>query len=312
MTKQKTLKNKFSLKGTGFHLGLEVNITFCPAPENFGYKICRTDLSDQPMITATATNVVPTNYGIILSENGIQVSNAEHSLAALYACNIDNCLIKVDAPVFPILDGNSAIFINKILHAGIKEQSKDRIYYAPDHTIEYQDKLSGSHLILLPSDKLEIHSQICFDSEILNIQSAVMHDISEFSSKFAPCRTFVFIQEIKTLLQKNMIKMGDLGNTIIIYDKPIKQKEFDKLTKIMNIERRDARRLGYITNTPLRFPNEPARHKILDIIGDISLIGRFIKGIIIAVCPGHRVNNKFARCILDDIKEKPLKMQTVF
>lgn len=303
MTKQRTLRDRFSLRGKGLHSGLEVNITFSPAPENFGYKICRTDVPGQPVIAAKAENVVSTDRGTVLSENGIQVSTVEHALAALYACEVDNCLIKVDAPEFPILDGSSVIFMNGILRVGTIMQSEKRVYYMPEHIIEYQDEMTGSHLILLPSDKLEIHTQIYFDSEVLNVQSAVMHDISEFLTEVSPCRTFVFIKEIESLLQKGLIKGGDLNNAIVIYDKKISQKEFDGLAEIMNVEKRDARKLGYIMNTPLRFPNEPARHKILDILGDISLTGKFIKGHIIAICPGHRVNNEFARLISDDIRE---------
>lgn len=312
MEKQRTLKEAFSLRGKGLHLGLDVNITFCPAPEHFGYKICRTDVPGQPVISATATNVASTDRGTVLSRNGVQVSTVEHGLAALYAGGIDNCLIKVDAPEFPILDGSSTLFMEKILQVGIKEQAAERIYYSPDHVIEYRDEISGSHLILLPSNTFEIHAQICFDSEVLNVQSAIMHDISEFRDEIAPCRTFVFIKEIEYLLRKGLIKGGDLDNAIVIYDKPLSQREFNRLADMLGTKRRNAGKLGYIMNMPLRYPNEPARHKILDILGDISLTGRFIKGHIIATCPGHRVNNEFARLISADIKKNACRHKEVY
>lgn len=304
MDKQRTLQEAFSLSGKGLHLGLDVNITFCPAPENSGYRICRTDMPEQPVINAIATNVVYTNRGTVLSENGVQVSTVEHGLAALYAGGIDNCLIKVDAPEFPILDGSAEIFMRKIMQVGALEQSVERMYYCPESIIEYRDEISGSHLLLLPSDALEIHTQIFFDSEVLDVQSAVMRDISAFANEIAPCRTFVFIKEIEYLLHKGLIKGGDLDNAIVIYDKPLSQRGFDRLADTMNVKRRSAKKLGYIMNTPLRFTNEPARHKILDILGDISLTGRFIKGHIIAICPGHRVNNEFARLMMADIKDE--------
>lgn len=303
MTNQRTLREAFSLRGKGLHSGLEVNITFCPAPIHSGYKICRTDISGHPVIAADATNVVSTERGTVLSENGVQVSTVEHGLAALYAAGIDNCLIQVDAPEFPILDGSAAIYMQKILHAGIREQPAERMYYVPDHVIEYRDESSDSHLLLLPSETFEIHTQIWFDSEVLNVQSAVMRDVSDFQTEIAPSRTFVFIKEIEYLLQKGLIKGGDLDNAIVIYDKPVSQKAFDQLANMMEVEKRDAKKLGYIMNTPLRFSNEPARHKILDILGDISLTGRFIKGHLIAICPGHRVNNEFARLISADIRK---------
>lgn len=301
MTKQRTLGEAFSLRGKGLHTGMEINITFCPAPVHSGYKICRTDISGHPVIAADATNVVSTERGTVLSENGVLVGTVEHGLAALYAAGIDNCLIKVDASEFPILDGSADLYMQKIQQAGVREQPADRIYYTPDHVIEYRDDLSDSHLLLLPSETFEIHTQIWFDSEVLNVQSAVMRDISDFQTEIAPSRTFVFIKEIECLLQKGLIKGGDLDNAIVIYDKQVSQKAFDQLADMMGVERRDAKKPGYIMNTPLRFPNEPARHKILDLLGDIALTGRFIKGHLIAICPGHRVNNEFARLILADI-----------
>jgi UDP-3-O-[3-hydroxymyristoyl] N-acetylglucosamine deacetylase/3-hydroxyacyl-[acyl-carrier-protein] dehydratase len=304
MIKQKTLKEEFSLKGKGLHSGQEANLSFCPAPDDFGYRICRVDICGQPVIKATVENVTATNCSMVLSENGIQVGSVGHALAALYAAGIDNCLIKVDAAEFPVFDGSAAIFIRNIRQGGVREQSRERVYYIPEHNIEYLDEMSGSHLILLPSGELKIYTQIYYDSELPDIQSAIMHDLSEFPDQIAPCRSFVFISEIEHLLQKGMFKGGNPTNSIIIYDEQICQKKLDRLTDMIHTGRRDAKATGYITNEPLRFPNEPARHKILDIVGDISLTGRFIKGTIIAMRPGHRINNRFARLISEEIRKK--------
>jgi UDP-3-O-[3-hydroxymyristoyl] N-acetylglucosamine deacetylase/3-hydroxyacyl-[acyl-carrier-protein] dehydratase len=311
MTKQNTLKEKISLNGKGLYSGQEVTLSFYPAPENFGYKICRTDLAERPLITATAENVVSAKRSVVLSENGICVKSVEHALAALYACDIDNCLIQVDAPEFPVLDGSSALFVNKMIQAGIRELAAERTYYMPEHKIEYLDDLSGSHLILIPSsDKLEIHTQIYYESEVLDLQGAIMHNLSDFPDEIAACRSFFFIKELEMLLQKGIFKGGDLNNSILVYDEQIEQKKLDDLTAKMNVEKRDAKTFGYITNTPLHFPNEPARHKILDMIGDLSLVGQFIKGTIIAICPEHQANNQFARLIVNDIRNRRLSKYT--
>lgn len=300
--KQRTLAGKFSLTGKGLHTGLKSTVTFHPSPDNTGYKIRRIDLPDKPVIDAYAENVASTQRGTVLSVNGIQVGTVEHALAALYANGIDNCLIDVDAPEFPILDGSSIEYVNKILEFGTHEQATLREYYIPEEIIEYHDEASGARLILIPNDKFSIHTQILFDSVILGVQSATLEELSEFNREIAVCRTFVFVREIEMLLKNGLVKGGDLDNAIVIYDQPISQSYFNQLADMMKVERRNAKNLGYIMNKPLRFPNEPARHKILDILGDISLTGKFIKGTIISVCPGHKVNNMFARAILKDMK----------
>lgn len=301
--KQRTLSKEFTLRGKGLHTGIEACVTFHPATENHGYKIRRIDLPDKPLIPAQADHVVSTDRGTVLSLNGAQVSTVEHALAALYASGIDNCLIDVNAPEFPILDGSAIEYINQIKQSGVKEQSAKREYFIPREKIEYRDETSGSHLILLPSDTFKIHTKIMFDSPILDLQDATLNTISDFPTEFAMCRTFVFVKEIESLLRKGLIKGGDLNNAIVIYDTPIDQQYLDQLADAMNVERKDARKLGYIVGTPLRFPNEPARHKLLDILGDISLTGKFIKGEIISVRPGHQANNRFARIILDNVKK---------
>lgn len=305
MKKQRTLKNEFSLSGTGLHTGCEVSLTFRPAPANHGYKIRRTDLSGQPVIPANAMYTGFTDRRTVLAINDIiQVSTVEHGLAALYACEIDNCLIDVDAPEFPAMDGSALAYVNNIKAVGVVEQDEERIYYEPGDIVEYVDGQSGSHLILLPSDTFGIHIQILFDSAVLSVQSASLSCLSNFADEIAMCRTFVFIREIEPLLKKGLIKGGSLDNAIVIYDKMLHQRRLDELAYLMNAESRSAHDLGYIVNQPLRFPNEPARHKLLDLVGDIALTGKFIKGLIIAVCPGHQVNNAFARTILRKMKKE--------
>lgn len=307
--KQRTIRKSFSIKGKGLHTGLPSTITFRPAPVDFGYQIKRIDLDGQPIIKACAENVNNTQRSTVLSHSGIQVATVEHALAALYGCEIDNCLIEIDGPEFPILDGSSAEYTDQINRVGYIEQSKKRVYYEVDEKIEYIDSETGSHLILLPADTFSVHVQISFDSDVLDVQNAHMQKLSDFTAEFSKSRTFVFIKEIEGLLKEGLIKGGDLDNAIVIYEKHIPQKELNQLADIMGIERKKIDKAGYIMNKPLQFPNEPARHKLLDVIGDIALIGRFIKGVIVAVRPGHRVNNLFAREIMKDIRLKSGMLQ---
>lgn len=304
--KQRTIKESFSIKGKGLHTGLKTTITFRPAPVDFGYRIKRLDLEGSPVIMASAENVMNTQRCTVLSVDGVQVATIEHALAALYGCEIDNCLIEIDSPEFPILDGSSVEYINNIRRVGLEKQSKERIYYEVDRNIEYFDAETGSYLILMPSDRFSVHVQIAFDSEVLTVQNAFLENLSDFEDEVSMCRTFVFIKEIESLLKTGLIKGGDLNNAIVIYDQLIQQQELDRLADIMGVERRKIDKTGYIVNKPLLFPNEPARHKLLDVIGDIALVGKFIKGKIIANRPGHRINNLFARNIAEQIKTEPV------
>lgn len=304
--KQRTLSEAFSITGKGLHTGLHTRISFHPASVDFGYQIKRIDLDGHPIIRACAENVKNTQRSTVLSHNGVEVATVEHALAALYGCEIDNCLIEIDGPEFPILDGSSVKYTNQIERVGYTEQAKKRVYYQADKKIEYIDSASGSHLILLPADTFSVHVQISFDSEVLAVQNAHMEKLSDFTDQISKSRTFVFIKEIEGLLKKGLIKGGDLDNAIVIYEKHVQQKELNHLADIMGIERKKIDKAGYIMNKPLQYPNEPARHKLLDVIGDIALVGRFIKGIIVAVRPGHGVNNQFAREILKDIRLKQL------
>lgn len=310
---QRTIREPFSVTGKGLHTGVKTTITFRPAPVDFGYKIKRTDLQGSPVITASAENVMNTQRCTVLLVDGVQVATIEHALAALYGCEIDNCLIEIDSPEFPILDGSAVEYVNNIHRVGFEEQSEERIYYEVDQNIEYFDAETGSYLILMPSDRFSIHVQIAFDSEVLPVQKAFLENLSDFKDEVSMCRTFVFIREIESLLKTGLIKGGDLDNAIVIYDQLIQQKELDRLADVMGIERRKIDKTGYIVNKPLLFPNEPARHKLLDVIGDIALVGKFIKGRIIANRPGHRINNLFARNIVEQIETRSVfEMHTNF
>ncbi|MDU1891403.1 MAG: UDP-3-O-acyl-N-acetylglucosamine deacetylase [Dysgonomonas sp.] len=315
MTKvmQCTLKNSFSFEGKGLHTGINVQITFRPAPENHGYKIRRTDLPGQPVIDALAENVTGTQRGTVLSQGEASVSTVEHALAALYACQIDNCLIDIDGPEFPILDGSSILYLSKIKATGTQIQEQERVYITLKRKrIRVVDETTGSSMILMPDDSFNIDSTILFNSTLLRRQNAVMKDISEFASEFASSRTFVFVKEVRQLLQHNLIKGGDLDNAIVIYDTPIPQEEYNKLADAMNLKYRDAKKIGYIMNKPLLYSNEPARHKLLDIIGDLALTGGFIQGKVIANCPGHKINNVFARAIREYyLANRPKRLRNV-
>lgn len=302
MQKQKTLAASFSLKGKGLHTGLDIEITFNPAPENLGYKIKRVDMEGQPTIDALAENVVNTQRGTVLSKNGVQVSTIEHAMAALYAYEIDNCLIEVNAPEFPILDGSSRFFSEEIQKTGVVEQNAPKDYYIVKHKIEVKDEETGSSLIILPDDKFSVNVLISFDSPVLSNQFATLNDLSEFPTELAASRTFVFVREVEMLLNHNLIKGGDLDNAIVIYDQKIPQESLDKLADMLNIPHKNVQELGYINNKPLVFDNEPARHKLIDVIGDIALIGKPIRGRVIATRPGHKINNQLARMIRKDIK----------
>lgn len=313
MKRQRTLKNSFTLEGKGLHTGLNLKISLNPAPANYGYKIRRTDILGQPIIDALAEKVVHTQRGTVLSDNGIQVGTVEHVLAALYGCEIDNCMIEIDGPEFPILDGSSIIYVSKIKEVGVEEQDAPRKYiHFKRKRIRVTDPETGSEMILLPGDSLRIQSKIKFNSLLLKQQDACLNDLSEFIREFASSRTFVFVREIEHLLKNDLIKGGDLDNAIVIYDTPLSQEAYDKLADLTGVKYKDAKKLGYIMNKPLIHENEPARHKVLDILGDIALTGGFIKGTIIANCPGHKINTLFAQAIRNQyIAETSKKRKTV-
>ena len=302
MLKQKTLGGSFSLSGKGLHTGVNLTVTFNPAPDNHGYKIQRIDLEGQPIIDAVAENVGETTRGTVLVKNNIKVSTIEHGMAALYSAGIDNCLIQVDGPEFPILDGSAKYYVEEIKKVGIVEQSAPKDFYIIKSKIEFRDEETGSSIIVLPDESFSVNALISYDSKILYNQFATLEDMSKFPEEVASARTFVFVREIEPLLNHGLIKGGDLDNAIVIYEREMSQERYDKLADVMGVPHMDATQLGYINHIPLVWDNEPARHKLLDIIGDLALIGKPIKGRIIATRPGHTINNKFARTIRKEIK----------
>ena len=307
MNKQKTLKGSFSLFGKGLHTGLNLTVTFNPAPENTGIKIQRIDIDGQPVIEAVAERVTDTQRGTVLSQNGVKVSTVEHGLAALYALGVDNCLIQVNGPEFPILDGSAAIYVDRIRKVGIEEQNAPKDFYIIRHKIEIRDEASGSCITILPDEAFSITVMCSFDSKFVNSQFATLHHIDQFAEEVAPARTFVFVRDIEPLLNANLIKGGDMDNAIVIYEKQIPQERLDQLADLLKVPHMDATKMGYIQPKPLQWENECTRHKLLDIVGDMALIGKPIKGRIIATRPGHTINNKFARLMRREIRKHEIQ-----
>lgn len=300
MNKQQTLKGSFSLYGKGLHTGLPLTVTFNPAPENHGYKIQRIDLEGQPVIEAIAENVIDTSRGTVVAKGDARVSTIEHGMAALYALGVDNCLIQVNGPEFPILDGSAKIYVENIQRVGIESQNAEKNFYVIKKKVEFRDEATGSSIIILPDEEFSITAMISFDSQLINSQFATLDRMTDFAQEISAARTFVFVREIMPLLKAGLIKGGDFDNAIVIYETQVGQEDLDGIADMMGVEHRDATKLGYLNG--LVWQNEPARHKLLDIIGDMALIGRPIKGRIIATRPGHTINNKFAREMRREIR----------
>ena len=305
--KQRTLKESFSVEGKGLHTGLISKATFNPAPENHGIKFQRIDLEGQPIIDAVAENVVETQRGTVIANGPARVSTIEHAMAALYAAEIDNCLITVDAPELPILDGSAKEVSCKIMEVGIEEQSEDKDYYIVKQKIEVRDDNTGSSIVGLPDDDFSIDTMVSFESPVLNNQYATLQNLSDFNESISASRTFVFVREVEPLVKNNLIKGGDLDNAIVIYDAPVKQDDLDRLADLMGVPHKNVSEFGYINNVPLTSDNEPARHKLMDVLGDIALIGRPIKGKILATRPGHTINNTFAKKIRREIRRQEIQ-----
>lgn len=303
MLKQNTLKEQFSLSGKGLHTGLNLTVTFLPAPINHGYKIQRIDMPSQPIMDAVAENVVDTQRGTVLGKGEMRCSTVEHAMAALYALGLDNVLIQVDGPEFPILDGSAELYVKAILRVGIQEQDAPKDFYYISKKMEFRDDATGACITLLPDEDFSITSMISFDSKVLSSQFATLDNMDKFVTEVAAARTFVFVREIEPLLMAGLIKGGDLDNAIVIYEHETTQDNLDKLCQLTGAEQHNASELGYLQHKPLVWENEPARHKLLDIIGDMALIGKPIKGRIIATRPGHTINNKFARMMRKEIRK---------
>ena len=301
--KQQTLKGSFTLFGKGLHTGLSITVTFNPAPENTGYKIQRIDLEGEPIIDAVAENVVDTQRGTVVAKGDVRVSTIEHGMSALYAMGIDNCLIQVNGPEFPILDGSAIKYVEKIREIGLQEQNAPKDFYVIRKKIEIKDDKSGSCITLLPDEEFSITAMCSFESKFIASQFATLDGMSNYAEEIAAARTFVFVRDIEPLLNANLIKGGSLDNAIVIYERQMSQENLDKLADVLGVPHMDATNLGYIQNKPLVWDNECTRHKLLDIIGDMALIGRPIKGRIVATRPGHTVNNKFARLMRKEIRK---------
>lgn len=304
---QITLKGEFTLTGKGLHTGLEITARFLPAPENHGYKFKRVDLEGEPVIDALAENVVATNRGTVIAKSEARVSTIEHAMAALYAAGVDNVLIEVNAPELPILDGSARFYCEEIARVGLAEQNADKDFYYIKSKLEVRDDTTGSSILVLPDDEFSVDVKIDFDSVVLNNQFASLEHVENFPEEIAASRTFVFVREIEPLVKGNLIKGGDLDNAIVIYDSPMEQAELDRLADLMNVPHKDVSMFGYINNIPLTSENEPARHKLLDLIGDLALIGRPLKGRVIATRPGHSINTTFAKRIRREIKHQEVQ-----
>lgn len=302
MAKQKTIKSSFSLSGKGLHTGLNLTVEFCPAPENHGYKIQRVDVEGQPIIEALAENVTETQRGTVLSNGSERVSTIEHGLSALYALGIDNCLMKVDGPEFPILEGSAKLYLENIERVGIVEQEAEKDYFVVTEPIEYRDANGVSIVRIEPAEEFSVSVLVSFDQSAISDQHADLMHMEDFAKEIAPSRTFVFVRDVEPLLAAGLIKGGDLDNSIVLYERELPQDRYDRIADAMKVPRMDAKKLGYINHRPLVWDNEPARHKLLDVIGDMSLIGKPIKGHITGIRPGHRVNNQFARMLRKQMK----------
>ncbi|MCM1369091.1 MAG: bifunctional UDP-3-O-[3-hydroxymyristoyl] N-acetylglucosamine deacetylase/3-hydroxyacyl-ACP dehydratase [Candidatus Amulumruptor caecigallinarius] len=306
--KQLTLNESFTLKGKGLHSGLVITAVFNPAPENTGYKFRRVDLEGQPVIDAIAENVVETTRGTVIgNRNGDVVSTIEHAMAALYAAGVDNCIIDVDGPEIPILDGSASPFVEEIEKVGLKEQDADKDFYIIKEKTQFRDDATGSTLTIYPDDGFSVECMVEYNSPVLPNQFAVLDDLAEFKQEAAAARTFVFVRDIEQLVTHNLIKGGDLDNAIVIYDEPVSQEKIDHICDVMGVPHMTINKLGYINPKPLAWDNEPARHKLIDVIGDLALIGRPIRGRVVAVRPGHTVNNKFTRMVRHEVKHTEIQ-----
>jgi UDP-3-O-[3-hydroxymyristoyl] N-acetylglucosamine deacetylase / 3-hydroxyacyl-[acyl-carrier-protein] dehydratase len=306
--KQRTLAKEVSLTGKGLHTGITVTITFKPAPANHGYKFCRTDLPGKPVIDAWAENVTDTSRGTTLSQNGASVSTIEHALAALHGLRVDNAIIELDGPEAPIMGGAAWNFTEAIKNAGFTEQKEKRNYFVVKQKITYSDEEHGVDLIIYPDDHLSINVLIDYNSRILGNQYAILDSIDDFEKEICKSRTFVFFHELEPLHRMGLIKGGDLDNAVVILEKEVEQEEIDRIAKLFNRPLISKHTAGILNNTELRYPNEPARHKLLDILGDLALVGQPIKGKVVATRPGHFANTRLARLIRQEIKKAHSKL----
>jgi UDP-3-O-[3-hydroxymyristoyl] N-acetylglucosamine deacetylase / 3-hydroxyacyl-[acyl-carrier-protein] dehydratase len=301
--KQRTLAKEISLTGKGLHTGINVTVTFKPAPANHGYKFCRVDLPGKPVIDALAENVTDTSRGTTLTQNGASVATIEHVLAAFHGMNIDNALIEMNGPEAPIMGGSSWKFVQAIKEAGIVDLSEDRNYFVVKQKISFSDEEHGVDLIVYPDDHFSINVLIDYNSKILGNQYSILDNINDFEEKISKSRTFVFFHELEPLHNMGLIRGGDLDNAIVILEKEVDQPEIDRISKIFDRPGISTHTAGVLNNTELRYPNEPARHKLLDIMGDLALVGHPIKGKVVATRPGHYANTRLAKIMRQEMKK---------
>ena len=298
---QRTLCSPVTISGVGLHTGILTNLTFKPAPENFGYKFQRIDLPGQPIVEADVDNVSDTDRGTTISKNGAKISTIEHVLAALAGMEIDNILMEIDGPEVPIMDGSSRPFIEILEKTGIQDQKEERHYYYLSENITYEDPKRKTEMLAVPSEDFRLTVMVDYNSDLLGTQHAIIYNIGEFKTEICDSRTFCFLHELEMLIEHNLIKGGDINNAIVVVDKPVSQEKLDHLARIFNKPKVTAER-GFLNNVKLRFQNEPARHKLLDIVGDLALVGAPLKGHILAARPGHVANVEFARKIKELMK----------
>ena len=302
MVKQKTIKTEISLTGVGLHTGKEVTMSFKPAPINNGFSFVRVDLEGQPIIEADANYVVNTDRGTNLEKLGVKIQTPEHVLAALVGCDLDNVIIELDASELPIMDGSSKYFVEAIKKVETVEQDAPRKYYIVKEVISYTDENTGSEIIVMPSDDYQVTTMVDFGTKVLGTQNATLKNLADFNKEIAPARTFSFLHELEALLENGLIKGGDLNNAIVYVDKEISDATMENLKTAFGKDKITVKPNGILDNLTLLYPNEAARHKLLDVIGDLSLVGMRIKGKVIANKPGHFVNTQFAKKLSKIIK----------
>ncbi len=302
--KQRTIKQSVSVSGKGLHTGEPVTLTFVPADVNHWFKFQRTDLEGQPIIEADCDLVVDTSRGTTLEKNGARVYTVEHVLAALVGMGVDNCLIQVTGPEMPIMDGSSLNFIEALESVGFEEQEAFRDYFTITETLTYEDPIKKVEMLAVPQDAFRVTVMVDYGSEVLGTQHASMYNVNEFKTEIAPCRTFVFLRELEALLAHNLIKGGDMDNAIVLVDSELPKEKLDHLRKVFNKPDVEVKGRGVLNNTKLRFFNEPARHKLLDIVGDLALVGKPMKIHVLAARPGHAGNVDFAKKLKALIKKQ--------
>lgn len=309
--KQRTIKSEVRISGVGLHTGKEVSLNIKPAPENHWYKFQRVDLDEKPIIEVDADNVSDTSRGTTISQNGASVSTIEHLMAALVGLQLDNILIEIDGPEVPILDGSSRLFIEKLREVDFVEQDEDRDYYEVKEKVYYTEPERKVEIIAMPLEGYRLTCMIDFNSPVLGSQHASITAIDEFEEEIASSRTFCFLHELETLVNNNLIKGGDLSNAIVIVDRDVEKEELDRLSGLFNRSDIEVASEGILNNVKLRHQNEPARHKLLDMVGDLALVGKPIKGHIMAARPGHAANVAFAKKIKSAIRRERKKQHVV-